>query len=177
MEFSKFERNLISVIKEAQIKLGYDKMPISINYILPSLKHLFNECEDDEIEQNIKAFAQKNNANLGEISIKRIDNGYRLTVSGEGAEYVHNLIDENEFLVSFINTVRTPLCTIDMIISVFKKYSDNVHIEDTSENGEFDYLIYFENGDIDEFWYCIDIDDLGTTYHRFTKEDYLDFNF
>ena len=41
----------------------------------------------------------------------------------------------------------------------------------------FDYLIYFDSGEPDEFWYCIDTEDLGMTYHRFIKEDYLDFGF
>ena len=39
------------------------------------------------------------------------------------------------------------------------------------------YLIYFEDGEPDEFYYCLDDDDFGVTYHRFTKEDYIDFGF
>lgn len=35
MSFDKLERNIVSVIKESQAKLGYEKMPLGINYIKP----------------------------------------------------------------------------------------------------------------------------------------------
>ena len=176
MNYTRFENNLISVIKEAQIKLGYDKMPISINYIKPTLKHLFGECDENDIVKYLTEFSNISKDKFGKIDIISIDNGYRITISAQGNEYVNILIKDNEFLVEFIKTIRSLDCTIDKVVDVFKKYSDNVVVKQVN-NDDFDYLIYFENGDIDDFWYCIDTDDLGTTYHRFIKEDYLDFGF
>lgn len=177
MNFEKFEKNLIDIIKESQIKLGYESMNLGINYATSSLLHMFDGVTEDTLEDTLKAFAKAKKDTFGDIDISKIDIGYRLDVSSKGVDYVHSLISDDEFLVQFINQVRNPLGTVDDIISLFKKYSDNVHIEETKDNPEFDYLIYFEDGTPDEFWYCIDAEDLGMTYHRFMKDDYLDFGF
>lgn len=59
MSFDKLERNIVSVIKESQAKLGYEKMPLGINYIKPSLCHLLNDCTDDEIMPLFKPFRSR----------------------------------------------------------------------------------------------------------------------
>lgn len=164
--------NLISVIKESQIKLGYESMPLSINYIQSSLNNLFG-CEvDDRVLDEFCNSCE----NLGKITYQKIENGYRLDIPAQGMDYVHSIIREDEFLVRFISTIRRFDCTLDDVIAVFKDYGDDVVVEKV-DNDEFDYLIYFASGKPDAFWYCIDIEDLGMTYHRFTKQDYIDFNF
>lgn len=177
MNFDKFEKNLINVIKESQIKLGYESIDFGVNYVTSSLLHMLDGVTEDNLENALNDFAKAKKDIFGEITVSKIDVGYRLTVSSKGVDYVHSLVGENDFLVEFINQVRNPLGTIDDIVNVFKKHSDNVHIEETKNNPEFDYLIYFEDGTPDDFWYCIDTEDLGMTYHRFMKEDYLDFDF
>ena len=44
-------------------------------------------------------------------------------------------------------------------------------------NGEFDWLISFEDGQPDAYRYCIADEGCHLTYHRFTKEDYEAFGF
>lgn len=176
MSFDKLERNIVSVIKESQAKLGYEKMPLGINYIKPSLCHLLNDCTDDEIVTLLNRFAREKQDKFGDISIAETDGGYRLTVSEKGVELVHNALSDNDFIVQFVNAIRRPDCNIDKVVALFKSFGENVHFEKTS-NGEFEYLIYFEDGEPDEFYYCLDDDDFGVTYHRFTKEDYIDFGF
>lgn len=178
MDYERLKRNLISVIKEAQIKLGYEEIAIGVNYVTSSLLNLLgSDANEENIEDILLVFAHFNEALFGDIDVKRIENGYRLTVSPRGAKYVNSLVGENDFLVKFINEIRSPLATIESVVDVFKAYSDRVVIEKTKDNDEFDYVIYFEDGQPDEFWYCIDTEDLGMTYHRFIKEDYLDFGF
>ena len=106
----------------------------------------------------------------------KTENGFRLDVPAKGVDYVNSIFDDNDFLVRFINEVRNPKATIDSIVAVFESFSDNVVVKKINTD-EFDYLIYFADGKPDEFWYCIDTEDLGMTYHRFMKDDYLDFNF
>jgi hypothetical protein len=62
------------------------------------------------------------------------------------------------------------------VFAVFRKYSDSVHIESVS-HGEFDYLVYFEDGQPDSFRYCLTEEGEHVIYHRFTIEDYRDFSF
>lgn len=176
MNFDKLERNIIGVIKESQAKLGYEKMPLGINYIIPSLRHLLGDCADGEILLLLKDFARENYDTFGDILINETENGYRLTVSEKGVEFVHNTLSDDDFIVRFVNTIKQPDCDINKVLSLFKSYSDKVCFKKVS-NGEFEYLIYFEDGKPDEFYYCLDDDDFGVTYHRFTKEDYNDFGF
>lgn len=147
-------------------------MPIGVNYISSSLKNLLGVQPSDDVLDEFCASCDE----LGGVSYTKIENGYRFTISASGVDYVHSLISEDDFLVKFISTVRRFDATIDDIIAVFRQYSDDVVVEQV-DNDEFDYLIYFADGQPDEFWYCIDTEDLGMTYHRFTKQDYLDFNF
>ncbi len=178
MDYERLTENLISVIKEAQIKLGYEEVAIGVNYVTSSLIHLLgNDANEENIEDVLLVFARDKKELFGDIDIRKMDNGFRLTVSPKGAEYVHSLIQPDDFLVKFINEVRKPFVSIEDIISVFREYSDKVVVEKTVGNDEFDYVIYFEDGKPDEFRYCIDTEDLGVTYHRFTMEDYIDFGF
>lgn len=176
MNFELLKKNLISVIKESQIKLGYESMSFGVNYVTPSLLHLLKGADENNLDDVLYEFCEKYEDVFGSIEIAKTQSGYRLTVPAKGVDYVYSTYDDSDFLVRFIKEIRNPLAKIESIIDVFKSFSNDVHIEKT-ENGEFDYLIYFENGEPDEFWYCIDTEDLGMTYHRFMKDDYLDFDF
>ena len=117
---------------------------------------------------------------LGEITFRKIKIGFCVTVSEKGTSYVNSL-DGFEFIEEFVNTVRKHGISIDDVIAVFKKYSDNVVIEE-KHNGEFDYLIYFADGVPDDYYYCITLEEeidghIHITYHRFIKEDYEEFSF
>ena len=37
MNFDRLKKNLIGVIKESQIKLGYESMSFGVNYVTPKL--------------------------------------------------------------------------------------------------------------------------------------------
>ena len=57
------------------------------------------------------------------------------------------------------------------ILSVFQKYFPNVHYE-KSIVSDFDYLIYFEDGQPDNYRYCLTEECGHIIYHRYTKVDY-----
>ena len=82
----------------------------------------------------------------------------------------------SEFISSFIETIGKHGCTIDELLQQFHRYSDHVHVERTT-HGEFDYLVYFEDGVPDDYRYCITDEGCHLIYHRFTPEDYEDFQF
>ena len=62
-------------------------------------------------------------------------------------------------------------CTMEELLAQFHKHSDHVRVEEL-HNGEFDWLIEFEDGEPDEYRYCIADEGGHLTYHRFTREDY-----
>lgn len=50
-------------------------------------------------------------------------------------------------------------------------YSENVHCEKNTTS-DFDYLIYFEDGQPDAYRYCLKEEVGHMIYHRYTKADY-----
>jgi hypothetical protein len=94
----------------------------------------------------------------------------------QASEYIHETTADSGFLYDFIHTVSRHGVSIDDVIAQFRKYSDCVHVERVS-HGEFDYLVYFEDGDPDEFRYCLTDEGCHIIYHRFTIADYEDFHF
>ncbi len=181
MNYKRLERNITDNIKEAQIKLGFEKRPVSFNYMLNSLNSLIGEKLDSEgMKKALEDFAENVRERLGEVTFRPIKNGFCITVSADGTAYVNSL-DGFEFITEFVNTVRNHCVSFEDIMSVFRKYSDNV-VAERKENGEFDWLVYFADGNPDEYLYCIALEEeidghIHITYHRFIKEDYEEFGF
>lgn len=177
MDFSKLENNIIDMIKEEQIKLGYREETIRLYYPLLSLNRFLGT--NDNIEEMVKAlqeFIIAETETFGLIEVSNQKDRFCFKIPPKGSAYVHDQMDEQEFIFEFIKTIEKHGCTIDEIKDLFLKYSGQIHFEKTN-NGEFDYLIYFENGVPDHFRYCISDEGCHLIYHRYTPEDYEDFQF
>lgn len=177
MNFERLEKNITDNIKEAQLKLGFDNRPISLNYMENSLKNLLRT---DDLRNALEKFSVYVRERLGDVTFREIKGGYCLTISATGTSYI-NSIGGYEFLTEFINTVRKHGVSVEEVFSVFKKYSDNTIIEE-KHNDEFDYLVYFADGTPDEYIYCLAVEEeidghMHITYHRFIREDYEELGF
>ena len=177
MNFDIFEKNILDVIKEEQIKLGYRKEPVTVYYMHRSVNRMLDIDADsnrsaDCLEPLKKDFSEK----YGPVEIASDDRRITVTVSAEVSEYVHLNIKNSEFIVRFIRLIERHNITIEQIYSLFLEYSDRVHFE-KKDNGEFDYLIYFEDGNPDSYRYCLTDETVHFIYHRYTEFDYDDFGF
>ena len=56
-------------------------------------------------------------------------------------------------------------------MKVFQQYSSHVILEKMADM-DFDYLIYFADGQPDSYRYCLTKEGHHLIYHRYTKEDY-----
>lgn len=175
-QYPRLKQNIIDVIKEAMLKMGFGSNCVSFNYPLSSLCHLTGtSCTVPEMKALLKDFFADEAETFGVTAFTERDGVFTITVSAEGIAHVRSNTDENEFIAVLINAVRNH-ASFEEVLSLFKRFSDKVIVE-KSENEEFDYLIYFEDGIPDDYRYCITLDFDHVTYHRFTKEDYLDFGF
>ena len=113
---------------------------------------------------------------LGEIEVSRKGERFCLAVGPKGAAWVHEHTDPSGFLADFIAAIGRHGCTMDELLAIFRRHGGHVHVE-TLHNGEFDWLVYFEDGKPDAYCYCIADEGCHLTYHRFTKEDYEAFGF
>jgi hypothetical protein len=174
---TKLEQNIADIIKEQQIKLGYRNENVRLYYPLLSLERLLGvTCTAEEMRGYLKEFCNQVKETYGEIEVSEENGRFCFLIPPKGSDYIHEHMEEKEFLIDFIQTVRKHGCTMDEVLQVFHQYSEHLHIEKT-EHGEFDYLIYFEDGVPDDFLYCLTVEGEHIIYHRFTKEDYEDFGF
>lgn len=179
MNFKKLEQNLIDNIHEAQLKIGYDARPVSFNYFSRSLCHMLGT---DAVDENVlNQFAEYAAPHLGDVTYRPVKNGWCLTVSAEGAAYVHSSPDSSGFLADLISTVSRHGIAMEDVLDVFRRYSGNVTVREIN-NDEFDLLVYFTDGVPDDYRYCLAAEPcIGggchVTYHRFIPEDYEDFGF
>lgn len=177
MNFDRLEKNICDNIYEAQLKLGYDKRPMSLNYMASSLIHLLGT---DVTEDVLDKFADNVSARLGKLSFRPIKNGFCITIPAEGTEYVHSQYNGSSFMTKLVETVRKHADT-EKVLALFREASQNVSINDIN-NEEFRYLAYFPNKTPDEYYYCISEEEemdgsIHASYHRFIREDYEEFDF
>lgn len=176
-DYNSLETNIIDVIKEEQIKLGYQQETIRLYYPMESINNLLGvSLPMNELETVIENFCGYVKERLGDVHYSFDNSRFCIIIPPAGVAYVKDKVNDRYFLREFIEIIREPECNINAILSVFMKYSDKV-ISKEITNGEFDYLIYFEDGIPDAYRYCIKFEDCHTVYHRFTKSDYDNFEF
>lgn len=176
-DFSALENNIIDVIKEEQIKLGYRSETIRLYYPMESINNLLGtDYSLTELTGILDQFCVYVNTRLGNMTYSNKDMRFCLTIPPDGVTYIHEKIDDRYFLREFIEKISSHNCTLDEILEVFHRYSDNIICKEIN-NEEFDYLIYFKDENPDSYMYCLKFEDCHVIYHRFTKEDYENFNF
>lgn len=177
MQYEALEKNIIDMIEEQQLKLGFLEETVRLYYPLSSLNR-FLETQDDEnrMTRHLEQFGAAVEERLGKIKVSNKGDRFCIAVPPAGAAYVHTQLKTDGFLAAFIATVGRHGCTLEDVFAVFHAYSDCVHIEKV-DNGEFDYLVYFEDGKPDDYRYCITNEMCHVIYHRYTKADYEDFGF
>lgn len=200
MDYTRLENNIMDVIKEEQVKLGYRSETIRLYYTFSSLNHLLGQTETprmpgnlentlpqenaasllsdpDKMLERLQEFCEKVSDRLGAVQVSRVEKErFCFLIPPKGVDYVHLHLKSSDFICEFIHTIERHGCSIEEVFSVFRKHSSKVHIEKVT-HGEFDYLVYFEDGIPDAFRYCLTDEGGHIIYHRFTEEDYKDFDF
>jgi hypothetical protein len=177
LDFSRLKENICEVITEEQIKLGYRKEVIRLYYPLKSLNRFLDaDFSCDEMEQALKGFCAEMRDSLGKTESSHEGERFCFLFSPEVSEHIHTHRKPDGFLPDFIETVSRHGVSMEEVIALFRKYSDHVHVEKVN-HGEFDYLVYFEDGKPDKFRYCLTDEGCHIIYHRFTEDDYNDFQF
>ena len=177
MDYSNLKKNIIDVLKEEQIKLGYRSETVRLYYPLLSLnRFLSTNYSIDQMNIALQGFCSEVKEIFGNVEISNVKERFCFTFPPQTSDYVHTNMDDTEFIADFIQSISKHDTKIEEIIQLFQKYSDHVHFEKVT-HGEFDYLLYFEDGKPDEFRYCITDEGCHMIYHRFTIDDYQDFGF
>jgi len=178
MNFEKLERNMLSVMEEQQLKLGFDGNALRLFYPLSSLNALLGtSLDENQMAGALVEYAAYVRERLGVIEADSSEGRFSFLISPEGCAYVREHLNKDAFIARFIRLISRHGCTIDRLLLLFREYSQHVHFERMPDGSEFDYLVYFEDGKPDAFCYCLKEDMGHMTYHRFTREDYHEFGF
>ena len=177
MGYQRLYKNLIDIIKEEQAKLGFRKEAIRLYYPLSSLNHFF-ETKDSEEEmlnklQKMPDFIKET---LGDIKVTSKKERFCFHIPEEGSSYVHENTKPNEFIKELVEIVGNHGCKMEDIIKLFKQHDKDASTEEIN-NGEFDHLIRFSEGNEDTYYYCFKDEGCHIIYHRFLPTDYEDFDF
>lgn len=174
LAFQTLEKNVIDIIHEWQVKLGYTEETIHVYYNLDSLEHLVGI--PFKTKEDAKAFLiewrSSVKEHLGEIKLSNKGERFCIAVPGAGTCYVYENKQGNTFLLKLMEVIRKEDCNIDDVLEIFKGVSSDVICE-KADGQEFDYVVYFKDKAIDGFRYCFSFGELGAFYHRFSEYDYL----
>lgn len=174
MNYDILEKYITDFIQEQQLKIGYRKETLRVYYFLSSLNnYTMQQLSVSEMVNFLNGFCSYVSERLGNITVTHSGERFFFQVPENGVEYVHQLPLHNQFLPGLLEKVSTHGSTMEEIINTFKNTSYSICVKKI-ENGEFDYLIYFENHPNDSYRYCFKDEGAHITYHRFTKEDYED---
>ncbi len=173
--FLRLKRNIMDVIKESQIKLGYEYGSMQLYYPLTTLNRMMKtELSEGQMEELLQQFVQYVKDDLGTVEYSARSARFAFNISAEGVKYVHETLEASPFLTELVMRSAGGHISIDEMISIFRKYSECVVVEEIN-NGEFDCVVYFKDGKPDDYRYCLHDEGGHVIYHRFSKEDYQDF--
>ncbi|MCD8085451.1 MAG: DUF3877 family protein [Clostridiales bacterium] len=175
--YARLEQAVTELVREAQIKMGYQEEAFHLYYPLSALNKLLGtDCDLPQMTRTLQDFAAFAQPRLGKLDIAARDGRFCLTIPAEGMRYVHEHLDENDFLVQFISVIGRHGATLEEVLAVFYAHSDRVVVR-KMEIDDFDYLVYFEDGVPNDYRYCLTVEDCHIIYHRFTREDYEGFGY
>ena len=159
------------------MKLGYAEETIRLYYPRTSLNAIWETAYKDEpalLAALKETFADTGASPLGTLQFAIHGGRIEVSIPPEGVAYVHKHVADPPFLKDMIELFASHhACGPEEIKDVFAKYSTEYVCEAMPENADFDYVMYFLDASIDEYYYCVKQEMGHTVYHRFMKEDYL----
>lgn len=170
------EKHVIDTMKEWQIKIGSFDSNIRLYYPKKSLCRYLDlniDIDNKALIKYIEKYFADNTKDLGKVIVSEDRDRFCILVGKEGCEYVEKRVQEPEFLAKFLEVLKCQ--KMKNIIDFFEEYAKKQGTcVCTKKEEELETVLYFENEDIEPYVYCIDQNEFGITYHRFTKEDYMD---
>lgn len=173
------EKHVVDTMKEWQIKIGSFDSDIRLYYPKTSLcRHLNlqNDIESEVLSRYIEKYFADYVKYLGDVTVSAKQDRFCILVGREGCDYVEKNVPEPEFLAKFLEVLKSQKMQniLDYFEEYAKRYGTSLCTE--KEEGGLETILYFENNEIEPYVYCIDQNEFGITYHRFSKGDYMELN-
>ena len=178
MHTEQLERHIIDTIKEWQMKIGYKEENMRLYYPDVSLIGMLELPEgttEKELKKNLAVFAEIVSERLGQIEISNVGDRYCLNVPVEGCRYISENVPDSELLKNLLVVLNRRENDMDQVRRVFEDYAtehQGICVEEDHENEGLGLVFYYTSEETDPYVYCMEQDDFGITYHRFSRSDY-----
>ena len=169
------EKHIMDTMKEWQIKIGSFDSNIRLYYPKVSICRHLNLDKDIDNEllcRYTEHYFTEHAQYLGNVRVSAEHDRFCVLVDKTGCDYVEKNIEEPEFLTGFLSILKSQ--DMQKIIDFFEEYAKahETKISIRKEENGLETAIAFENECVEPYVYCIDQNEFGITYHRFTKEDF-----
>ena len=169
-DFKALEDNLIYVAQETIIKMGGDE-PVGLYYPASTLRAILGVSEKEPLIRVLGDFSAFAGDRLGDIKIVEDGERYRITLGKKALGLAREGLKDCSFLKDLIGYSASYPADIGGLTAVFYKYSDKVACK-RCDGEEFDYLVFFEGGEPDGFYYCVKFEEGEMHYHRLAPADF-----
>lgn len=188
MNTTALERHITDTVKEWQMKIGYRSEEMKLYYPDVSLAGLL-ELPEGWTEASLKAalqeFSMETAPRLGGVQISNVKDRYCLAVPAEGCTYIHKNEPDSAFLRKFLDVITGLEPSMQAVEQCFADAAaagkEHYRKEDREAEG-LGVVFYFcagqdgaqtsEHSAVDSYVYCVEEDDFGITYHRFSWPDF-----
>ncbi|MDO5539318.1 MAG: DUF3877 family protein [Eubacteriales bacterium] len=171
-------KHIFDTVKEWQMKIGYMDEDMRLYYPQTSLNTMLGlkkNAPKEILDTKLAEFASEMAAQLGEIRISEKDGRYCLDISPQGCAYINREIPDPEFLKGLLNVITFGDGTLEKARECFAAYAKQSGCGFTEKNESEDgmgHVFYFEDPSVDEYVYCVEENEFGLTYHRFSRDEY-----
>ena len=169
------EKHITDTIREWQGKIGYEGGTMKLYYPAESLRRSLSLDETEDLAKALSAFCKNVQPRLGMLAIWVGCGACMKVCPEEGCSYIEREIPVPELLQNLLQVITTPGNTMEQVRNCFSSYAEKMHTtveENASEEHEMGHVFSFSDPSVDEYCYCVEENEFGLTYHRFSREDY-----
>lgn len=175
------EKHMIDTVKEWQMKIGYQEGSMNLYYPADALAELLEIPEKQGVPEALGVFVKEAAPRLGELSVSHDGERYCFVVPPEGCAYVAREVPDPEFLRVLLQVITAPGSHLPEVEACFAEYAKahgGGYVSREAHQHGLGRVFFFEWRDgapdsvRDPYVYCVEDDDFGLTYHRFTRAEY-----
>lgn len=188
MNTAALERHIIDTVKEWQMKIGYRSEEMKLYYPDVSLAGLLELAEgwtEASLKEALQEFSKETKERLGGVQISNVKDRYCVAVPAAGCTYIHENEPDSAFLRSFLDVITGLEPSMEAVEQCFADAAaagKEIYVREDRETEGLGIVFYFctsddakrtsEGSKIDAYVYCVEEDDFGITYHRFSWSDF-----
>jgi len=172
------EKHIFDTVKEWQMKIGYREENMKLYYPDVSLIELLGleqGAAKEQLDKALADFCKKEEPKLGKMEFSNVKDRYCIEVPVKGCAYIAQNVPDFAFLKKFLDVITEPKNSLQQVRECFAAYAqeqNGQYVELDRRKEGLGHVFFFDREELDGYVYCVEADEFGLTYHRFTRMDY-----